>query len=149
MSTLDVLLHPMATAEIRALASSADRMEQKAAAQILQLLNLMRSAPGIRDRLLSQHQSIWVTQAGSSHQIDIKLIQELKKIADDPRYHTDAVRRVRLLNEKPVDEYRVFFAPRPTSHGAFQYQVLGVFHRRMAYSAQTLTELKRRYENPK
>lgn len=85
--------------------------------------------------------------AGETQQVDIKLIKSLKDIADDQRYQTDAIRRIRDLTQKPADTYRVFYAQRPTRKGCFIFQVLGVFHRDEAYSSTTLSELKKRYEN--
>jgi len=98
--------------------------------------------------LLTQYEEISVkTEAGEWQLLDIKLIQELKDIADDGKYHTDAVRRIRDLTQKPADRYRVFFAPRKSRSGIFIYQVLGFFHRDIAYEKAALAELKKRYES--
>lgn len=148
MSKLQLSFHPEATIQITALASSPKEDERKAAAQLLVLLDLVRSHSAIRERLLGHHESIVVkVEGGGWVSVDIKLIQQLKDIAEDDRYFTDAVRRIRDVSDKPADEYRVFFAPRKPRNGAFVYQVLGFFHRSTAYTTATLTELKKRYES--
>ncbi|MCB4350240.1 hypothetical protein LA345_41320 (plasmid) [Burkholderia vietnamiensis] len=130
------------------MARSADPEEQRAAAQLMQLLELARSNPGIRERLMGSWETVTVrSAAGETQQVDIKLIKCLKDIADDDRYHTDAIRRIRDLINKPADRYRVFFAQRKSRNGCFVFQVLGVFHREVAYLPATLNELKKRYES--
>lgn len=121
--------------------------ERTAAAQILALVQLLRSSPTLRARLLSHFDEISVVENGQYINVDIKLIKELADIADD-RYQTDAVRRIRDLQNKPADEYRVFFAPRNTKSPSFCCEVLGVFHRSVAYSQATLNELEQRYNKP-
>jgi hypothetical protein len=90
--------------------------------------------------------TVWKQHSGSQ-QVDIKLIKSLESIADDFRFHTDAVRRIRDLTNRPADAYRVFYAQRKTRKGCFVFQVLGVVHRAAAYLPETLQELKKRYEN--
>jgi hypothetical protein len=148
LSKLQFRFHPQATADVVALARSPLPEQRNAAAQLLILLELVRSHPGIRDRLLGSNESITVkTAEGAWQTVDIKLIHQLKDIAEDGRYHTDAVRRIRDVTDKPADDYRVFFALRKPRNGAFVLQVLGFFHRSIAYSPATLTELKKRYES--
>lgn len=130
------------------MARSADPEEKRAAAQLLRLLELAQSNPGIRERLMTSWETVTVwNAAGDTQQVDIKLIKSLKDIADDSRYHTDAIRRLRDLTNKPADTYRVFYAQRTSRNGCFVFQVLGVFHRDMAYLPTTLSELKKRYES--
>jgi hypothetical protein len=148
LSTLIVQLDARARAELTALAKSLNPMERKAAAQLLVLLDLVKSNAAIRDRLLTQYETCSVSIGGSYHQIDIKIIQSLKCIANDEKFHTDAVRRIRDVLAKPGDQYRVFFAPVPSKQAGFSCRVLGVFHRSIAYEQSTLNELKKRYENP-
>lgn len=148
MTLLHVRLHPGFSAELRLLAKSDQLKDRKAAAQILHLLDLIRSVPGIRDRLLAHYEDIWVKHDGKIEQVNIRLIQELKKIAEDGRYLTDAVRRIRQQDSHPADEYRVFYVPRSPTGKAFQCEILGVSHRSVAYTPEVLQELKRRYESP-
>jgi hypothetical protein len=124
---------------------SGNAQEVKAAAQIVNLLSLVEANAGIRDRLLVTSEAISVVQNGTYRQVDIKVIIELKNIADDSRFHTDAVRRIRELTYSPVDYYRIFFVQRPSKGGAFIFQVLGIFERSVAYIPATLAELTRRY----
>ena len=114
----------------------------------MHLLDLLEKAPSIRDRILGHHESIIVkNKDGSIERVDIKIIQGLKDIADDPKYLTDAVRRIRDLEHNPVDSYRIFFAPRKSNSAHFIIQILGVFLRDVAYTPETLKELTRRYES--
>ena len=146
--SLVVTYHDEAVKEIEALVDSEDECLQEAAAQILQLIDLVETSPLVRDRILAPYQTITVRKAdGSFAQVDIKLIQELKDVANDQNHCTDAVRRIRDLINKPADEYRVFFAPRQSLKGPHRFQVLGVFHRDSAYTKSTIDELKRRYES--
>jgi len=148
LSTLKYEIHPRAEEELIALATSGDPEKEFAAAQLIWLLDLVRSHTDIRDRLLTHYQTITVRiEEGEWQQLDIKLIQQLKDIAEDGRYHTDAVRRIRDLTQSPANEYRIFFAPRKPWHGSFTFQVLGVFERTAAYTDETLAELKKRYES--
>jgi hypothetical protein len=149
LAILAVNLHPRAEGELKSLALSDNEAEQEAAAQLIALLDLMRSSVHIYDRLCTHHEEILVRDlAGKLITVNIKIIQSLKDCANDRRYHVDAMRRIRELHQPPGDDYRVFFAPRPSRRGPIVCEVLGIFHRSEAYSAATLAELKRRYENP-
>lgn len=122
--------------------------KRRAAAQLVQLLTLAQAHPVIRERLIASFETITITTVdGGTQQVDIKLIHALKHIADDDRYLTDAIRRIRDLNNEPADSYGVFFALRKPRNGCFIFLVLGVFHRDAAYLPAALNELKKRYEN--
>ena len=149
MSSLTVNFHPLAEDELEALADSADEVEQDAAAQIFGIIALMRDDPAIGARLCGHYEVIQTRDLdGNRVEVNIKIIQALKDCAND-RFHVDAIRRLRELHQHPGDQYRTFFAPRPTRHGPHVCEVLGVFHKREAYLPQTLAELRRRYENPR
>jgi hypothetical protein len=150
MSSLHVHLHPKARNDIELLARSSNPVEKKAVAQLLQLIALVRSVPSLRDRLLAHFESVTVKKAdGTYQQVDIRIISQLKDIATDSKFHTDAVRRIRDLGNSPADDFRVFFAPREPQSNGFHCEILGIFNRKIAYSRETLHELKVRYENPK
>jgi len=105
LSTLKYEIHPLAEGELIALATSGDPEKEFAAAQLIWLLDLVRSHTDIRDRLLTHYQTITVrTEEGEWQQLDIKLIQQLKDIAEDSRYHIDTVRRIRDLTQSPASE---------------------------------------------
>lgn len=148
MALLKVRLHPCFHAEMLDLKASPRKNEQQAAAQILVLLDLMRSHPGVRERLLEHYQTIDFSSGNGLERVDIKIIKALRDVADDSKYMTDAVRRIRRLSTHPADDYRVFYAPRNPSGQAFECEILGVFHRSVAYSPDTLRELQRRYQEP-
>lgn len=148
MSSLLIYMHPKAEAEFEAMVASGDENAMLAAAQLMQLLSMAEAVPRIRDRLMGNHEVVNAKiSEGKFVQVDIKMILDLKEIACDDKYFTDAVRRIRELDNPPADRYRVFFAPRKNLNGVFRYQVLGVFARKVAYDKATLDELKNRYEN--
>lgn len=150
MSKLLIDFHPEASVELAALARSSNEEEQQAAAQLFKLMELVRDHPDIRDRLLVWDEAFVVQDAvGGLQQLNIKIIQELKNIADDGRFHTNAIRRIRELNKKPADEYRVFFSPGMNRNGALVIQLLGVTHRSKAYLPENMAKLKKRYESRK
>lgn len=148
MSTLSVKLHPKASAELKALAESSDPTKQLAAAQLLTLMQLIKSHASIRDRLLGHHEDILIRSLdGKLSKIDIKIIKQLQSIAED-KYLTDAIRRIRDVSHRPADNYRVFYVYRkPLTNGTFTCLVLGIFDRNVAYTDQTLNELESRNRN--
>jgi len=143
-----VKLHPKASAELKALAESSDPQEQLAAAQLMTLMQLIRSHASIRDRLLAHHEDMWIGAAdGNGFKVDIKIIKQLQSIADN-KYLIDAIRRIRDVTHKPADNYRVFYVYRDQlKNGTFACLILGVFDRKIAYTDETLNELKLRYGN--
>ncbi len=143
MSILEWKFNPEASSELRKLAESPVPEERRAAAQIYWLLELMRSNAGIRDRLRGTHETVSVMLPGESipTSLDIKIIWQLRDIANDSSFHTDAIRRIRMLNSEPVDKYRVFYAMFKNTG-----VILGVFPRNHAYSEDTISALKTRYE---
>lgn len=147
MSNLLINLHPLVKKQLAEMALSPNANENALAAQLFQLIGLMESFPAIRDRLLTNFQPIDVKdEQGKSVKVNIKLIQALKDEAGDSKYFTDAIRRIRDLNNWPCEEYRLFFAPRKNVSGMFCYEVLGIFHKDIAYNKETLEELRRRYQ---
>lgn len=148
MTTLNIRLHPCFTAQMLALHASTLRRERPVAAQILVLLDLIRSHSAVRARLLKHFETIDYSTAEGTGRVDIKIIKALMDAADDQKYMTDAVRRIRSLSSSPVNDYRVFYAPRKSTGSAFECEILGVFHRKVAYNQETLRELRRRYEDP-
>jgi len=141
-----IKFHPAANDELDDLLDSENNLEKLAGEQILVLLDLVQSNSLIRDRLLEHNRQLWVRQNGHTHAVDIKVIRQLESIANDGKYLTDAVRRLRDLSNKPVDRYRLFFAPAGDNYGKQTITILGIFHRDVAYTPETLEELKRRYE---
>lgn len=128
------------------LVKSADALVRKAGQQVLHLLSIIESNMALRDRLLCHHEDRWVVDNGVRRKISIKIIQSLKDIANDGKYHTDAIRRIRSDLETPVDEYRVFFAPVELQpDGVRTVKILGVYHRSIAYQEQTMAALIKRY----
>lgn len=146
LSTLHIRFHPDADDELDDLLDSPDARERRAGEQILILLQIVESNAQLRDRLLAHNETIYTRQNGIVRRVDIKVIRALEEIAEDKKYLTDAVRRIRDLTEKPVDEYRVFFEPVTMSGNSHVVRVLGIIHRDHAYSAQTLQIIKSRFE---
>lgn len=122
------------------------KVVQLAGEKILVLLDLVQSHALIKDRLLEHNRQLWVRQNGLTQTIDIKVLRQLESIANDRKYLTDAMRRMRDLSNKPVDRYRLFVAPALDKYGKQIVTFLGFFHRNVAYLPETLAELKRRYE---
>ena len=79
------------------------KVVQLAGEKILVLLDLVQSHALIKDRLLEHNRQLWVRQNGLTQTIDIKVLRQLESIANDRKYLTDAMRRMRDLSNKPVD----------------------------------------------
>jgi hypothetical protein len=150
VSALFARIHPKAQGEIRGLATSSDPRKKDAAAFIVALIELLKSCPAVRACMFDVVASIDIpSQNGKIERVDIKMIKQLKDIADDQRYHQDAIRRIRDLEHSAAADYRLFYAPRKlVTNGNFYLHVLGLFDRDNAYTQSTLTELTYRYRNP-
>lgn len=113
--------------------------------QLVEFLRLIETSHAIASRLLTHHEQLSVNNAdGKPVTVNIKVIQSWKEDANDARYFTDAIRRIRDIYTSPLNDYRVFFVPRLDKDGSW-YQLLGIFHKNDAYSESTGAELRRRY----
>jgi len=149
LAFLNVQFHPCAEADFEAMATSGIEEQEEAAAQLLWLLDIFRTSLPIYRALLAVNEDVQTTEAESGEFIylNIKLIRSLAECADDARFQTDAIRRVRQLDTSPSDKYRVFYAMRRNVLNQEICQILGVFPRQRAYDRQTLAELVRRYRS--